>query len=102
MVVRASPRRCSRQLARTARTDILALCGRDAVLERARTLRTEGHLQRALALAEQVVNAKSDDKEAIALNAEILEALAAAERSFIARNFYTGAARALRDALPDA
>ncbi len=33
------------------------------------------------------------------MNAEILEALSAAERSFIARNFYTGAARALRERL---
>lgn len=81
--------------------DILALCGRGAMLDRARNLRTEGHLQRALALAEQVVNAKPDDKEAIALNAEILDALAAAERSFIARNFYTGAARTLRNRLAD-
>ena len=79
--------------------DLLALCGRDKIIERARNLRIEGHLQRALALAELAVNAKPDDTEAVVLNAEILEALAASERSFIARNFYTGAARQLRERL---
>ena len=79
--------------------DIIALCGRDKILERARNLRAEGHLKRALALAEMAVNANPDDTEAVALNAEILEAMAASERSFIARNFYTGAARALRERL---
>jgi alkyl sulfatase BDS1-like metallo-beta-lactamase superfamily hydrolase len=79
--------------------DILELCGRDAMLARARTLRDEGHLQRALALAELATNANSEDGEACALNAEILEALAAAERSFIARNFFAGAARQIRERL---
>ncbi|HUY26497.1 MAG TPA: alkyl sulfatase dimerization domain-containing protein [Candidatus Binataceae bacterium] len=82
--------------------DLLALCGREAVLERARKLRAEGHLQRALAIAELAINANPDDAEAIALNAEILEALAAAERSFIARNFFAGAARTLRDRIKPA
>jgi hypothetical protein len=31
------------------------------------------------------------------LNAEILEAMASGERSFIARNFFAGAARQLRE-----
>lgn len=77
--------------------DILALCGRDAIIARTRKLRAEGQLDRALALAELVVNANRDDAEALALNAEILEARAASERSFIARNFFAGAARALRE-----
>ncbi|MHB8383510.1 MAG: alkyl sulfatase dimerization domain-containing protein [Candidatus Binataceae bacterium] len=79
--------------------DILALCGRDRIIESARKLRTDGHLQRALALAELTVNANPKDPEAITLNAEILEAIAAAERSFIARNFFAGAARILRERL---
>ncbi len=82
--------------------DIVALCGRDAIIERARKLRTDGHLERALALAELAVNDNHDDAEATALNAEILEAMAAAERSFIARNFFAGAARALRERIKPA
>jgi alkyl sulfatase BDS1-like metallo-beta-lactamase superfamily hydrolase len=79
--------------------DIIGICGRDALLTRARKLRDDGHLQRALALAELATNANSEDAEAVALNAEILEALAAAERSFIARNFFAGAARQIRESL---
>lgn len=77
--------------------DLLALCGRDALLNRARELHKEGQLQRALALAELATNANPDDAEAASLNAEILEGLAAAERSFIARNFFAGAARQIRE-----
>jgi len=79
--------------------DVLALCGRDAILTRARSLRDEGKLQRALALAETALNADKNDREATELNAEILDKLAAEERSFIARNFFTGAARQLRERL---
>ena len=42
------------------------------------------------------LDANSSDAEAIPLNAEILDEMAAAERSFIARNFFIGAARDLR------
>jgi alkyl sulfatase BDS1-like metallo-beta-lactamase superfamily hydrolase len=77
-------------------TDLLALTSRDAVLAKALTLKNEGHLKRALALAEITLNANPSDNEAATLNAEILEAMAAIEPSFIARNFFTGAARALR------
>lgn len=79
--------------------DVLALCGRDAILARARSLRDEGRLQRALALAETALNADKSDRTAIELNAEILEKLADEESSFIARNFFTGAARQLRERL---
>jgi alkyl sulfatase BDS1-like metallo-beta-lactamase superfamily hydrolase len=48
-------------------------------------------------LAEIALNANPSDYAAITLNAEILEAMAAAERSFIARNFFAGAARQLRE-----
>jgi alkyl sulfatase BDS1-like metallo-beta-lactamase superfamily hydrolase len=77
-------------------TEILELCGRDRLLKRARSLRDSGNLRRALALAEMALDANASDADAIALNAEILEAMAAAERSFIARNFFLGAAHELR------
>jgi len=77
--------------------DIVALCGRNAVLAKADELKNEGRLKRALALAEIALNANQSDEEAIKLNAEILEAMASSERSFIARNFFAGAARQLRE-----
>jgi len=77
--------------------DVIALCGRDAVIERARALKQEGHLQRALALAEVAMYANPNDAEATMLNGEVLDAMAAGERSFIARNFFIGAARQLRE-----
>ena len=77
--------------------DIVALCGRNKILERARELKNATQLKRALALAEIALNANPTDIDAIILNAEILEAMAAAERSFIARNFFAGAARQLRE-----
>ena len=76
--------------------DVIALCGRDALLERARELKNSGELRRALAMAELLTDAAADDAEAVSLNAEILDAMAAQERSFIARNLLTGAARQLR------
>ncbi len=77
--------------------DIVALCGRNKILERARELKNATQLKRALALAEIALNANPTDIDAIILNAEILEAMAAVERSFIARNFFAGAARQLRE-----
>ncbi len=77
--------------------DIVAICGRDAIVAKARALKDAGQLRRALAVAEIALNANPSDHEAIGLNAEILEAMAAGERSFIARNFFAGAARQLRD-----
>jgi alkyl sulfatase BDS1-like metallo-beta-lactamase superfamily hydrolase len=76
--------------------DLLAVCGRDALLARVRELESAGELKRALALAEVAVNADASDREAIELNAGVLEKLAAAEPSFIARNFYLTAAQQLR------
>jgi alkyl sulfatase BDS1-like metallo-beta-lactamase superfamily hydrolase len=77
--------------------DIMALCGRQAILAKARALKDSGQLKRALAIAEIALNANQSDVEAITLNAEILEAMAAVEKSFIARNFFSGAARQLRE-----
>jgi alkyl sulfatase BDS1-like metallo-beta-lactamase superfamily hydrolase len=77
-------------------TEILALCGRDQMLARARSLKDSGQLKPALALAEMALDANPADADAISLNAEILDALANFERSFIARNFFIAAARELR------
>ena len=77
--------------------DIVAICGRDAIVAKARALKDAAQLRRALAIAEIALNANPSDNEAIGLNAEILEAMAAGERSFIARNFFAGAARQLRE-----
>jgi alkyl sulfatase BDS1-like metallo-beta-lactamase superfamily hydrolase len=79
--------------------EIIGLCGREQLLARAQTLKEGGKLKQALALAETALDANRDDREAIALNAEILEQMAADERSFIARNFFIAAARDLRGRL---
>jgi alkyl sulfatase BDS1-like metallo-beta-lactamase superfamily hydrolase len=79
--------------------DLLALCGREALLDRARSLKDSNQLKRALAMAELAIDADSGDQEAARLNAEILEAIALAERSFIARNLFSGAVRKLRQGL---
>lgn len=76
--------------------DVIALCGRDALLVRARALKDAGELKRALVLAEIASDADVNDSEATILNAEILEEMAVGETSFIARNLLTGAARKLR------
>ncbi len=76
--------------------EIIAICGRDKLLARARDLKHEGRLKQALALAETALDADRADRDAIGLNAEILEQMAAGEHSFIARNFFTAAARDLR------
>ncbi|HTR61333.1 MAG TPA: alkyl sulfatase dimerization domain-containing protein [Candidatus Binataceae bacterium] len=73
--------------------DIIALCGREALLKRASELKESGELKRALALAEILADAAPEDSQATSLNADILNAMAAAEPSFIARNLLRGAAR---------
>ena len=80
-------------------TEILGLCGREQLLVRARSLKDAGQLKPALAIAEMALDANRSDADAIALNAEILDAMASAEPSFIARNFFIAAARELRERL---
>jgi alkyl sulfatase BDS1-like metallo-beta-lactamase superfamily hydrolase len=75
--------------------DLLALCGREALLDRARSLKDSSQLKRALAMAELAIDADPGDQEALRLNAEILEAIALTERSFIARNLFSGAGKKL-------
>jgi len=79
--------------------DLLALCGREALLDRARSLKDAGQLRRALAMAELAIDADPGDQEAMQLNAEILQAMALTEPSFIARNLFTGAGRKLLQGL---
>jgi len=79
--------------------DLLAVCGREALLERARSLKNSGELKRALAIAELAVDADPGDQDAVRLNAEILQAIALTERSLIARNLFTGAGRKLLQGL---
>jgi alkyl sulfatase BDS1-like metallo-beta-lactamase superfamily hydrolase len=79
--------------------DLLAVCRREALLDRARSLKNSGELKRALAMAELVLDADPGDEAAVRLNAEILQAIALTERSFIARNLFTGAGRKLLQGL---
>jgi alkyl sulfatase BDS1-like metallo-beta-lactamase superfamily hydrolase len=79
--------------------DLLAICGREALLDRARSLKNSGELKRALAMAELAIDADPGDPEAIRLNAEILEEIARSEPSFIARNLFTGTGRKLLEGL---
>ena len=79
--------------------EILGLCGREQLLARARALKDAEQLKPALAIAEMALDANTSDADAIALNAEILDAMAVAEQSFIARNFFIAAARQLRGRL---
>ena len=79
--------------------DLLAVCRCEALLDRARSLKNSGELKRALAMAELVIDADPGDEEAVRLNAEILQAIALTERSFIARNLFTGAGRKLLQGL---
>jgi alkyl sulfatase BDS1-like metallo-beta-lactamase superfamily hydrolase len=79
--------------------EILGLCGRDQLFARARALKEASQLKPALAIAEIALDSNASDADAIALNVEILNAMASSERSFIARNFFIGAARELRGRL---
>jgi alkyl sulfatase BDS1-like metallo-beta-lactamase superfamily hydrolase len=79
--------------------DLLALCGREALLDRARSLKDSSQFKRALAMAELAIDADPGDQEAMRLNAEILEAIALTERSFIARNLFSGAGKKLLQGL---
>ena len=75
--------------------DVVGLCGVDALLEQARTLRDEGavrNVQRALHLVDFVLFAEGDSgpraSEAHSLKAELLQERANVEPSFIARNIF--------------
>ena len=79
----------------TAR-DLVAVAGRAALFAKARALAQAEQHRRALHLAVYLAQADAGDVEARALVAELCDALAEREPSFIARNFYRSAARQAR------
>jgi alkyl sulfatase BDS1-like metallo-beta-lactamase superfamily hydrolase len=81
---------------RAVAQDLLELIGRDALLARARALHAAGETRRALHLAVVALDADPHDDQARATLAEILEARASEEPSFIARNFYSAIAQRTR------
>ena len=83
------------ELSRRASADVRAIWwrpGRAALFAKARALAQAEQHRRALHLAVYLAQADSGDAEARALVAELCDALAEREPSFIARNFYRAAA----------
>jgi alkyl sulfatase BDS1-like metallo-beta-lactamase superfamily hydrolase len=77
--------------------DVVALCGRDALLARVRALLRYGENERAVALAEIVANFDPEDREARRTYVDSIQRLAETKTSFIARNLLRGLAdRVLR------
>ena len=79
-----------------AARDLVEVAGRAALLAKARALAQAQQHRRALHLAVYLAQADPGDAEARALVAELCDALAEREPSFIARNFYRSAARLAR------
>ncbi len=81
--------------------EVLGLAGgEEAMLRRARKLAEEGRVQLALHLADFVLAAGSGGREeALEMKAQLLERLAAEERSLIARNIFLAGARQVRKEL---
>ena len=73
--------------------DLVEVAGRAALFAKARALAQAEQHRRALHLAVYLAQADSGDAEARALVAELCDALAEREPSFIARNFYRSAGR---------
>ena len=81
-------------------TEVVRVGGAEKLLERSRELRKQGKVQLALHLADFVIEGTQDNqscKEALLLKAELLEAKASAERSYIARNILRHGAKAARE-----
>lgn len=78
--------------------DVVDVAGRDEIYTQVGKLFAGGEARRALHLATLLVQAAPDDREARELQAELCEALAESETSFIARNFYRAAAQTAREA----
>jgi alkyl sulfatase BDS1-like metallo-beta-lactamase superfamily hydrolase len=76
--------------------DWVDAAGRERLLAKARALAAAREHRRALHLAVVLAQADAADTEAGALVAEVCDALAASEPSFIARNFYRTAAERAR------
>jgi alkyl sulfatase BDS1-like metallo-beta-lactamase superfamily hydrolase len=78
--------------------DVVALAGREAILDRVGKLFIAGEARRALHLAVLLRQANPGDGDAWQTEAELCEALAIGERSAIVRSFYLACARAAREA----
>jgi len=81
--------------------ELVALAGRDAVLDRVGKLFIGGEPRRALHLAVLIRQADPEDRDAWQTEAELCEALASGERSALTRSFYLACARTAREALAD-
>ncbi len=81
--------------------EVVDLAGDPAkLLERAKTLAAQGNNQLALHLVDFVIDAGGDLKtDARNLKAQLLQALAEAEKSLIARNIFLGAVRQIEKSL---
>jgi len=79
--------------------EVVGLCGTGKVVERAKELREKGEVQLALNVLDFAVKgaSESEQKEASQLKAELLDARAEAEASFIARNIFRGGAKSIRE-----
>ena len=78
--------------------DLIDVTGRDGLLAKIAALRESGEPRRALHLAVLLTQADPDDAEGQRLVAELCEAVAEGEPSFIARSFYRSAAHRARAA----
>jgi len=79
--------------------EVVRLAGIEPLLQRARGLQQEGNNQLALHLVDSIVKGAEDAakrKEALLLKAELLDAKAGAEPSFIARNILRNGAELAR------
>ncbi len=72
--------------------DLVEAAGRDALIDKVSGLRAAGELRRALHLAVFLPQADPSDGEGTRLVAELCEAIAEREPSFIARSFYRASA----------
>src|SRR5262249_9210830 len=79
--------------------DVVALAGRDAILDRVGKLFIGGEARRALHLAVLLARADREDAGAWQTEAELCEALGIGERSAVVRGFYLSCARAARESL---
>ncbi len=78
--------------------DVVDVAGRDRLVDKVRALQRQGELRRALHLAVLLARAEAADATMQELVAQICDALAERESSFIVRNFYRSAAAHARTA----
>jgi alkyl sulfatase BDS1-like metallo-beta-lactamase superfamily hydrolase len=81
--------------------EIVAMAGREEILDRVGKLFMAGEARRALHLAVLLRQADSNDADALQIEAELCEALAIADRSAVVRGLYLSCARIARETLAD-